>query len=209
MKARLLPFPSVLALVLLSGNANRGGTALPPRAEDWFKWGDYDSLISVLEPWAKDTAEASAERARAFLYLGVAYQAGNERRLSDSAFHKACDLDTAVGLDQYYVAPEILDHFHAVAAECRSRNTARAPIPSRPIDAGPKPGADLAALPISAKGAKPMESRPAAQKERSSHALLWWTVGSAVTASVLVAGALILLQPERKPIDSVTVIDGR
>jgi hypothetical protein len=193
----LLASSSALALALSAGPSNPCHAKLPPRTEDWFRWGDYDSLIAVLEPWLRDTAQASAERARAFLYLGVAYQAGNVRRLSDSAFYKACDLDTAIVLDRYYVAPEILDHFHAVAADCRSRKEAR-----NPPSAAPAPGGLNAPPPARSSSA-------GVSGKAGSHALLWWTAGGMLAATALAGGVLLLLQPERKPIDSVTVIDGR
>jgi hypothetical protein len=197
MKPLLSAARSLAALSIL---AAAGQAAMPPRTEDWFRWGDYDSLIAVLGPWSQDTGQAPPERARAFLYLGVAYQAGNERRLSDSAFYKACDLDSAAALDQYYVAPEILDHFRAVAADCRSRRSAPAPSPA-PADTGRK---QAPAAPRAGKAAAP---EPAARA--GSNAILWWSVGGAMAAAALAGGALLLLQPERKPIDSVTVIDGR
>lgn len=197
--------PSVLTLHLLLGIAHGTETGLPPKAEQWFKWGDYDSLIAALEPWVKDTAQASAERAQAYLYLGVAYQANNVRRSSDSAFYKACDLDSGISLDQYYVAPEILDHFRAVAADCRNRKQPHNPLLDAPPAVGRNPGPDS---PPSTPGKAPA-SASGGKREAGSHALLWWAMGGTLAAAALVGGALILLQPEPKPVDSVTVIDGR
>lgn len=102
--------------------------------EDLFKWGEYDSLIRVLEPAmaasvfqsGSGTAADSAFRAKSYLFLGVAFYATGKRERSDSAFGRACELDPRVKLDRFYVTEEIAGHFQAIAQNAMRNRESRA-----------------------------------------------------------------------------------
>ncbi len=169
--------------------------------EDLFKWGEYDSLIRMLEPeasrpgYAAVTARAdSLEHARALLYLGVAYAATGHPARSDSAFTIAFSLDSAVSLDRFYATPAIAARFDSLAAERRRRR-----------------------VPIAAPARAPLPSSPAPNRYRSTglrgpqpeRAWLWWGLGA--TAAVAAGGGAwwYANAHDGTPHDNVTVIDLR
>jgi hypothetical protein len=172
-------------------------------AEELFKWGEYDSLIRVLEPLAAapgylsraaDRAD-SADRARCLLYLGVAYFAKGRSDRADSAFVSACALDSALQLDRFYVTPAIAEHFRDVRTEAfrrREERTARAPSPGAPEGAqAPLPSGD----------------RPAARL-KDDRAWLWWGLGAAALVAAGGGAYWIATQPSA-PREQVTTLDIR
>lgn len=92
--------------------------------EDLFHWGEYDSLIRILE---KDRAESpgvsrpkdqadSAALAKRELYLGIAYFSHGRRISADEALRRACRLDRRITLEKFYVTEAAYDHFEIIAA---------------------------------------------------------------------------------------------
>jgi len=170
--------------------------------EDLFKWGEYDSLIRILEPEVSRPGYAtvavrsdSLEHARALLYLGVAYAATGHPARSDSAFAIAFALDSAVSLDHYYATPAIAARFDSLAAERRRHRVpaaARAPMPA------------VSAAPI------PSPYPPAGLRApQPGRAWLWWGLGA--TAAVAAGGSAwwYANAHDGTPRDNVTVIDLR
>lgn len=122
-----------LLITMLMGTAAWPGEVSAPSPEDLFKWGEYDSLVRVLEPSLESTgAGDSAEMARSNLLLGVAYFATGRPDQAEHAFVQACRLDARVQLETFYVTREIADRFEAVAAREKARRAASAPRPGRP-----------------------------------------------------------------------------
>jgi hypothetical protein len=191
---RLLLFVFALAAAVLPDQA----AAEAPSGEDLFKWGEYDSLIRVLEP--ENGTEAihsprspadSASRAKSFLFLGVAFYATGKVGQADEAFAQACDLDPDLKLDRFYVTDEIADHFQAIAKNGMRRRQSRQAVTA--AASGP------AARHQSAQG------RPVL-KNRDGKPWLWWSLG--VTAlAVAGGGALYLANQAHVPDEKVTKID--
>lgn len=84
-----------------------------------FEWGEYDSLINILQKHFDTLTEVSdsASTARYYSYLGVAQFSkgiiGNARQ----SFNKALLYDRTVSLDSTYVTAEILNLFSATRTE--------------------------------------------------------------------------------------------
>lgn len=192
-----------IALTSALLSAASGIFAAPaPDGEDLFKWGEYDSLIRVLEPAARNgslaelnTSADSAARAKSFMFLGVAFFATGEPAKADDAFQKACDLDPDVKLDRFYVTEEIANHFQAIAIEGIRRR------PRMPAAAST---AAMDAFHGSRNG------NPATRKDllqaRNGKAWLWWGLG--VTAAVAVGGgAMYFAGRDESGKDNVTIIN--
>lgn len=140
MTALLLVFSGMLAG--MPGECGEGRIA----CEDLFKWGEYDSLISVLEPLRADgrgdsilgalaSREDSLEEARARMYLGVAYWAKGRPDAGVEAFQVATRLDPTLRLDPLYATPEMAARFEQLAdpggAKPETAPQAPAPGPAR------------------------------------------------------------------------------
>jgi hypothetical protein len=176
--------------------------ATATEGEDLFKWGEYDSLIRVLEPATRNgslselkTWSDSASRAKSYLFLGVAFFASGKPEQADDAFQKACDLDPEVKLDRFYVTEEIANHFQAIAMDGIRRRS-------------PKPvAASTAASETSVGRSRPGSAEvPAVSEARNGKAWLWWGLG--VTAAVAVGGgAMYLAGRDDGGKETVTVID--
>lgn len=177
---------ALCAAVLARLPADAGQPAALSRAgfEDLFKWGDYDSLIRVLEPWvasglpSSPSRADSTERGRANLYLGVAYWASGRQELGVQAFTRAARLDSTLRLDPLYSTPEMEARFSAVLEAERN------PPPDRGL--GGSPGA--------------LEPAPP-----SNLGWLWWT--GAVVVAGAAGGTWWYLQSQEKPDDVVITID--
>ena len=172
--------------------------------EDLFKWGEYDSLIRVLEPATRSgslselkTWADSAGSAKSLMFLGVAFFATGESAKADDAFQKACGLDPEVKLDRFYVTEEIANHFQAIAMEGirrRPRKPAAAAVSTATIDSALGSG-------HGSGGTRTDRLQP-----RSAKAWLWWGVG--LTAAVAVGGgAVYFAGRDEGENENVTVID--
>lgn len=168
----------------------------PQLGEDLFKWGEYDSLIRILQPVTAlsrlqgggGTAADSAVRAKTYLFLGVAFYATGKRERSDSAFGRACELDPWVKLDRFYVSEEIADHFQAIAMDGLRKRKARA----APMHASSRGGhTDV--------------------REKQGKNWLWWGLG--VTALAAAGGGAYYINSQKDaPSDlpaRLTTIDAR
>ena len=177
-------------------------SASAPSPEDLFKWGEYDSLLRVLEP---DLAESRGDkefsrldsilRAKTLLYAGVAYYATGKRGQADDAFTRACDLDSAIRIDPFYVSREIAGYFEGVAAAgARRRNAKRS---------GQEAPANRAARDDSARRSGNLKVA-----ERQGRAWLWWSLGS-MAALAGGGGAYYLITRDLPPDEHVTTMDLR
>jgi tetratricopeptide (TPR) repeat protein len=163
------------ALALALGTARAAAPAAP--GEDLFKWGEYDSLIRLLEPAALRSGEArthgdSLARAKSLLFLGVAFCATGKPERADEAFSRAVELDPQVELDRFYVTEEIANRFQATALRALRKHSAARP--SEAIAPGPPP----------AKAAAP----PAAFAPEPRHGWLWLGMGAAAVAAAAGGG---------------------
>lgn len=193
--------PSAVLFCLLAS-----ASAIAASQEDWFKWGEYDSLIRVLEPETRpqelrgslNTAADSAERAKSFLFLGVALYATGKPDRADSAFTWACDLDPGVKLDRFYVTEEIGGHFQAIALDGIRRRKAKEALHRavQPQESGESKATDRNASGRSPKG-----------REGKGKSWIWWGVGVGAVAAT--AGTTMLLLSRDEPSDNVTSIDAR
>jgi hypothetical protein len=168
----------------------------PASVEELFKWGEYDSLIQVLEPGrpavhagsaSLATRADSAEEARARLYLGVAYWAKGRTEAGSRAFLQATRLDPDLRLDPLYATPEMAAHFERLAEVSQRLQSAALPAPApAPADGDGKP-----------------------RKPGRGGASPWWKWGGA--AGLAVAGTLTAVyfatRSAEPPKERITVID--
>jgi hypothetical protein len=191
---------SILYLILSAACTARSGetTVL---AEDLFKWGEYDSLIRLLDPIEKgtrlSTAADSANLAKSYLFLGVAFYATGKPMQADSAFVSACGLDSHVKLDRFYVTEEIANRFQTFVLEgIRQRQNRKA--------------LAVASAGLASAGAKAVHAGPSSRPgrfAREGKEWIWWGLGATVLAAG--GGALILMNREEPASDNVTTIDAR
>ena len=188
----------------------------PHLGEDLFKWGEYDSLIRILEPVTAGiglqdgprTAADSAVRAKSYLFLGVAFYATGKREQSDSAFARACDLDPLVKLDRFYVTEEIANHFQAIAMDGIRNRKARTALTLASHAMESRTNGDPARVP------------PVRASSRGGHSLLgesqgkgwlWWGLG--VTALAAAGGGAYYISSQKEPASDLpphlTTIDAR
>ena len=172
MKAILL---GAAAMVFAQGAAWAAGSAIP--GEDLFKWGEYDSLIRILEPAAlhpgpTGTHGDSLAQAKSLLFLGVAFCATGKPDRADEAFSRAVELDPEVELDRYYVTEEIARRFQVTALRALRKH------PVRPV-------ATAASIPVAS--ALPAAPAPA-RASRPRHGWVWLGVGTTFTVAVVAAG---------------------
>lgn len=165
------------ALALAQGAARASGQAVP--GEDLFKWGEYDSLIRILEPAALHPGSTgdhgdSLAQAKSLLFLGVAFCATGKPDRADEAFSRAVEIDPEVELDRYYVTEEIARRFQTTALRALRKH---------PVH------------PLAAAASAPMESpRPERQPPASvrSHGSrrgwVWLGVGTTFTVAAVAAG---------------------
>jgi tetratricopeptide (TPR) repeat protein len=155
--------------------------------EDFIKWGEYDSLIRVLEPVIFEsrgkrefTYLDSALKAKTFLYLGIAYYATGKHEHADDAFTRACELDSVLKIDRFYVNEEISAHFEGISAGLkRLRHQARimALIPAVPME--PAESTDTQ---------DQVDDEPQMLEPKHSKTWLWWTLGSATVIAGGISG---------------------
>jgi hypothetical protein len=199
---------AALAALLSAAMPGRGAAAPADSAipgEDLFKWGEYDSLIRVLEPEARASGEArtrqdSLRQAKSLLFLGVAFCATGNPERADQAFSRSVELDPQVELDRFYVTAEIANRFQATALRAL-RN--RPPIaPGAPVARAASP-APAAADP----------SRPTPSVHGLSHSALapkptWIWIGAGAAAALAAAtGYILFTERERPSRDEVTAFD--
>lgn len=182
----------LMALALGLGTARAGGS--PIAGEDLFKWGEYDSLIRVLEPAASAearTREDTLVRAKSLLFLGVAFCATGKPDRADAAFSRAVELDPQVELDRYYVTEEIANRFQATALRALRRH------PAAPAATAPAPDAPRKA------------ERPSAAVAPSAHhyGWLWLGMGTAAAATAFAGGYYYFSGHGGGPREEVTRID--
>lgn len=192
---------AIASVILAAAFPVRAGASNAP-GEDLFKWGEYDSLIRLLGPvgtTALPAATDSADRAKSYSFLGVAYYATGKTEQADSAFASACRLDPQVDLDRFYVTEEIADRFHAIARNEARRRQARSgtravsaePTTMAPAKPGPPPG--FGRSPLAGSGGVKWA---------------WWGLGTTALAAAGV-GILLLMNWEERPSEKVTSIDAR
>lgn len=185
-----------LALAL-SLEARAGATP----TEDLFKWGEYDSLIRVLEPAASKPESVSRlssqadslERAKSLLFLGVAFFATNKPDRADQAFTMACTLDPEVKLDRFYVTEEISARFQAILRESLRRRQQE-----EALEAAKSGG--MARSPNAGK-------QGALRQGGNDKAWLWWGMG--VSALVAAGGGAFWYASRDAEAENVTTIDIR
>lgn len=139
MKTSLLLLPVLLAAGLPSLTpAAPGDLPAPADYEELYRWGEYDSLIRLLEPRllaapgdsSRNIPDAERSRAAsAHLALGVAYWAGGREAEASLAFAHALRLDPDQRLDPLYSTPDMVLRLESLAEEERTRSvTAPAPV---------------------------------------------------------------------------------
>jgi hypothetical protein len=184
--SRILAAMAALSLLAaIPARPDGAGESAPASPEDLFKWGEYDSLIKVLGPFLAESApgteatrQDSSERAKTFLYAGVAYYATGKRDQADEAFTRACEFDSRIRIDRYYVTEEIAGHFEGLASALARRRPPRAP---EPADAP-------AGLPAGREDGPGLE-------ERKGNEWVWWTLGSAAVLAGAGASYYLLNRP--------------
>jgi hypothetical protein len=162
--------------------------------EELFKWGEYDSLIHVLEPPRSSAQEDSilghlatradsVEEAKARMYLGVAYWAKGRTEAGSRTFLQATRLDRGLRLDPLYATTEMAAHFERLAEAGQ-----KILIPAVPQ--GPPP-----------PGGKTPERRKAAPRRW----LVWSGVAGAAVAGTFTG--IYFLNRSQRPNEITTVID--
>lgn len=192
-----------IAIVILPATlpVRAGASSLP--GEELFKWGEYDSLIRLLEPVGTmappATAADSADRAKSYLFLGVAYFATGKKVQADSAFASACSLDPQVKLDRFYVTEEIANRFQAIAPHDTGRRQPEREVRAVPAEAAYKD----AAAPES-----PIASDRTSRVRRRGGQWVWWGLG---TTALGASGVTILwiMSREESPSENIISIDAR
>lgn len=184
--------PAVLFfLIALLTGASGAEVAAP---EELFKWGEYDSLIRVLEPTVARPGAASglasksdsAAFAKSVLYLGVAYYATGRISRADQSFTQACALDPDVALDRFYVTEQIAMHFQAISRESRRQRQQKSAL-------------------TAARNLPPGGGRATALKSRDEKAWLWWGLG--MTALVAAGGGAYWFANQPEETEHITPID--
>jgi len=196
---------AVCALLAWAASAPRA-SGPPARGEDLFKWGEYDSLIHLLDPAVRDKGSAmdradSLEQAKSLLFLGVAFCATGKRERADEAFSRAVELDPAVELDRFYVTEEIANRFQATALRALRRH----PVAIVPVSSAPSP-APQAAEPRPSVPPPTRPPRAAALARERGHPWAWIGVGAAA-ALTAAAGYYLFADHGGPPPDDVTRID--
>jgi hypothetical protein len=180
------------ALILVLGAALPARSAIP--GEELFKWGEYDSLIRVLEPAFRApgsvrTHEDSLRQAKSLLFLGVAFCATGNPERADRAFSDAVELDPQVELDRFYVTEEIANRFQSTALRALRKRTPAAAEPDR---FPPKPSASGHPAPVLAPP--------------QGHGWAWLGLGAAA-AIAAVTSYYLLADREEPARDDVIPID--
>jgi tetratricopeptide (TPR) repeat protein len=172
--------------------------------EDLFKWGEYDSLVRLLEPATKSeslsqlkTGADSAIRAKSFLFLGVAFYATGKKEQANDAFNRACDLDPLVKLDRFYVTEEIANHFQAIAMDGIRRQRTNEAIKMVSVSLE---------NPETASKQKAIGHNPNYQERTTKH-WLWWGLG--VTAMAAAGTGVLYFSSQKTPPDKITMIDAK
>ncbi len=203
------------ALLGLGLAARAGASSLPKEADDFFKWGEYDSLAAKLETWLTVVPVPSdhidsVTLAKANLYMGVAYYATGKAAQSDSAFLRACRFEKGIQLDKFYVTNEIMARFDALASEEEKRLSRPPRIPVASVQAGtsatravqgsPRPASPITpSSPISptSKNGPVLESRE----------MGWVWLGSGALIAVTAGTAYYFLSQKSPPKEVVTEVD--
>jgi hypothetical protein len=88
-----------------------------------FEWGDYDTIIAIVEPMVSASADTidSTVAAEYRKYLGVAYLAKDRVNDARGQFTIACQLNPDVKLEREFVSQAIYDVFQNALAEYRRR----------------------------------------------------------------------------------------
>lgn len=88
------------------------------KLQKFFEWGEYDSLISHLEPALEKTLITdSISTSKIYTFLGVAYFAKGRIADSRNCFILSYRLDKNITLDKLYVSPEIYSFFQDAIRE--------------------------------------------------------------------------------------------
>jgi hypothetical protein len=91
--------------------------------QKYMQWGEYDKIITEIEPVVKDKALPSDSTMASDLlkYLGVAYFANGKIAEARAAFSDAFHAKSSVALEELYVSKEILVFFNVVITEEKSQ----------------------------------------------------------------------------------------
>ena len=179
-----------LWILALASASQAHADPFPATAENFFKWGEYDSLTHVLEKWLTDIPEAGPKAdtpsmAKANLYLGVAYYTAGKMETADRAFARAWRLNGRIRPDQFYVSEDIASHFDRVAD--REKEKMRRDSLSR----------------ASAPPTTPGGFRPASR----GHAWIGWTAGGiGLAAAGTAVYFLYFREPDAKPKETVSTV---
>ncbi len=89
------------------------------KIDNHFKWGEYDSIIQILEPLVKNHALTVADKENSFYFkiLGVAYSAKGRISEARIIFSNALVLDSSVTIDSQYISKTIQDVFYSAKEE--------------------------------------------------------------------------------------------
>lgn len=158
------------AMAWAQGAVWASGPGVP--GEDLFKWGEYDSLIRILEPAEFHPGPTgnhgdSLAQAKSLLFLGVAFCATGKPDRADEAFSRAVEIDPDVELDRFYVTEEIARRFQTTALRALRKH------PVRPVAAA-----------TSAPAAPTASVRPSSPRRR----WVWLGVGTTFTVAAVAAG---------------------
>jgi hypothetical protein len=193
---------AIASVILAAAFPGRAGASNAP-GEDLFKWGEYDSLIRLLVPVGTTALPAaaadSAERAKSYLFLGVAYYVTGKTAQADSAFVSACGLDPQVKLDRFYVTEEIANHFHAIALDEARRRQARSETRAVSTEATTR---------APAEPGRPSGSGRSLLARSGGRKWAWWGLGT-TALGIAGVGILLLMTWEERPSEKVTRIDAR
>lgn len=96
------------------------------KLHEWLSWGEFDSVVSVLEPALKQDTALPSPWPVPWVWLGVAYHGLNRDQAGEDAFRQAILSDTAVPWEPALASPEITSHFQELLEAEKTRRRAAA-----------------------------------------------------------------------------------
>jgi hypothetical protein len=116
-----------MVIVGILGIAHGKTEAIMPSTtlHEWLSWGEFDSVVTALEPTLQTGDSNLLDRAQLWVWLGVAYHGLHQPQAGDQAFLKAIATDTSVIWESALASPEMTMHFQEllVAEKKRQRLT--------------------------------------------------------------------------------------
>jgi len=188
----------LFGVAALAWAQSAGASGPGPSGEDLFKWGEYDSLIRILEPAALHPGPTgnhgdSLAQAKSLLFLGVAFCATGKPERADEAFSRAVEIDPDVELDRFYVTEEIARRFQTTALRALRKH------PVRPVAA-----ATSAPFEVSRSAAPASSPGPGTRRR---HGWVWLGVGTTFTVAAVAAGYYLFSDDHVGHREEVTRID--